>query len=275
MAATPSTRPELAWREPFSDPARMGRLHALVEACRANPRPHLRFLPPERARGARRLAVLAGSFNPLTIAHVALADVAERAELGPVAFALSTRTVDKEHLVGALLEDRLLVLELHAEPRPARLVALVNRGLYVEQAALVRAALPRLEALTFVVGFDKIVQIFDPRYYADRDAALERLFGLAGFAVAPRAGAGRPELGALLGRPENRRFADRVRPLEVAPVLAEIAASTLRGALAEGRAIPGGLAPESVAFVEATGCYRPDCRYATRAAWIRGDRNQE
>ena len=105
-------------------------------------------------------------------------------------FAVATRTIDKERAEGALLEDRLLVLKLEARARRDWAVALVNRGLYVDQAELFRGALPGLRDLTFLVGFDKIVQIFDPRYYDDREAALGRLFGLASFAVAPRAGSG-------------------------------------------------------------------------------------
>lgn len=271
MAAGGPAGPDRAMDELFSDAARIRRLHALVEACRSDPRPHLRLLPPERGRGVRSLTVLAGSFNPLTVAHTRLADAAERAGLGPVAFALSTHTVDKERIDGALLEDRLLVLELHVRSRADGVVAVLNRGLYVEQAELFRTEVAGLERLTFVVGFDKIVQIFDPRYYQDRDAALERLFALAEFAVAPRAGAGAAELAALLGWSENRRFARHVRGLEVGAEVADVASSTIRRALGEWRALPQGLAPESAALIRATGCYGNDGRYAERVRQIETD----
>src|SRR5207248_8509577 len=79
-----------------------------------------------------------------------------------------------------------------------------------------RGALPLVAELVFLVGHDKIVQIFDPRYYSDRDGALRELFALSGFLVAPRAGAGIDELRDLLAEPENRQFAARVRPLALA-----------------------------------------------------------
>jgi nicotinic acid mononucleotide adenylyltransferase len=267
VAGSPPDGADPVAPDPFFDRTRLRRLRALVEACRADPRPHLRLLP-DGAQPPRSLAVLAGSFNPLTVAHTALAEAAERAGLGTVGFALSTHTVDKERIEGAQLEDRLLVLELHAATRPGRLVALLNRGLYVEQAGLIRASVPDLERLSFLVGFDKIVQIFNPRYYDDRDAALERLFGLAELAVAPRAEAGPEELTELLARPENRRFAAWVRPLDVPAQVADVASSTIRRALAEGRALPEGLTPESTAFIQATGCYGSEERYARRAARI-------
>jgi nicotinic acid mononucleotide adenylyltransferase len=230
------------------------------------------LFPAERLQGSRSLAVLAGSFNPLTSAHLALAEAAERQHLGPVAFTLSTRTVDKERPEPAFLPDRLLVLELSVERTGHRLVGLLNRGLYVDQAALLRAALPRLERLVFLVGFDKIVQIFDPRYYDDREAALGRLFSVASFAVAPRGRAGRAELDELLERAENRAFAGGVSPLEVAPGLGDDSSSLARAALGRGEQPSVSLPPESVAFIEATGCYGPDeTRYAVRQVrWLGG-----
>ena len=67
--------------------------------------------------------------------------------------------------------------------------------------------------LYFLIGFDKIVQIFDARYYKDRDLSLQELFELADFLVAPRADAGPEELSILLDRPENRQYAGQVHAL--------------------------------------------------------------
>ena len=68
---------------------------------------------------------------------------------------------------------------------PAAL-ALINRGLYIEQVDVVRTLIPEIEELFVVVGFDKVVQILDPRYYENRDAVLDRLFANASLLVAPR-----------------------------------------------------------------------------------------
>jgi nicotinamide-nucleotide adenylyltransferase len=254
----------------FSDLARLRRLHGAVRACVPDGPPCLKTFFPELLSGARSLAVLSGSFNPLTAAHLAVADAAEKGRLGPILFLLSTFTIDKERPQGALLEDRLLMLELHARRNAPRSVGLTNRGLYVEQAELIRSGLPSLVDLTFLVGFDKIVQIFDPRYYDERDAALRALFDLASFAVAPRAGAGPAELAELLARPQNRPFAGRVRPLELARAYAEVSASAIRAALASGQTLAPGLPPESAVFIAATGCYEPNGRYGERVKLIAG-----
>jgi nicotinic acid mononucleotide adenylyltransferase len=166
------------------------------------------------ARG-RRVALLPGSFNPPTSAHLALAREAEASgQVDAAVYVLSKRTVDKEHVTGLALDERLALLCALAE-QSGDGVAFVNRGLYVDLAAAFRASLPEARELVFLVGFDKIVQIFDPKYYTDRDAALRELFALASFLVAPRAEAAADELRELLAQPENRQFADRVRQLAI------------------------------------------------------------
>ena len=105
---------------------------------------------------------------------------------------------------------------------------LFNRGLYVDQALAARTRWPDLDTLLFLVGYDKIVQIFDPRYYDDRDAALQKLFRLASFLVAPRDDATADDFAALLSRPENRPFAARVRSLPLPSAVAAVSSTGLR-----------------------------------------------
>ena len=246
---------------------------------------------PDLAPGST-VALLPGSFNPPTVAHLALAEAGLAQGADAVLFSLATRTVDKEVVTGAALEDRLLLLELLAARDPRLGVLLANRGLYVDQAAAVRAAFPTLGEVVFLVGHDKLVQIFDPRYYDDRDAALERLFELARFLVAPRADAGPEELDALLARPENRRFAPAVRSLDLPPALRDVASSAVRAEAAStespdavsasesgattgtgeggnGLGLDAQLPAECRAFVEEAGAYDADAsagRYGRRLA---------
>ena len=216
------------------------------------PEPRAQVTQRPFAGVAEPLGLLPGSFNPLTVAHTALARAAlASGSVKRVLFTLSTHTVDKEIVTGAALEDRLMVLQLATEEDRRLGVLVVNRGLYVEQAEAVRAMTPAPRELVFVVGFDKIAQIFDPRYYQDRDAALRRLFGLASFLVAPRGDAGAAELAALLERPENRPFADAVRPLELPPALRDVASSRVRAGTMSADRLP----PSARVFVEETGAY--------------------
>ena len=250
-AAGPSAR-----RAAFTDLRRWLRLHDLVASLQPDDPPAARALPPGWNAPAR-LGVLAGSFNPLTRAHTELAARAQReTDLEAVAFALSLRTVDKERVTGLGLEDRLICLELYCQRRPAHGAVLLNRGLYVDQAAALRATYPALRDLCFIVGYDKIVQIFDPRYYADRDADLERLFAQARLLVAPRAGQGRTALDALLDLPENRRFAVGVGWLPLPDTYADLSATQVRQEVSHGR-VAEAVPVETRAMLAATRAYQP------------------
>jgi nicotinic acid mononucleotide adenylyltransferase len=202
--------------------------------------------------------LLAGSFNPLTRAHVALAEAARDAgRLDAILWVVTVSTVDKERVERASVVDRLLQMSAFVGAGTDTL-ALFNRGLYVEQSDVARTLFPQLEALLIVVGFDKIVQILDPHYYADRDAALDRLFGGASLLVAPRADQSEASLKALIGQEQNRRFEGRVAfcPLpggyrsdsssEIRRLAGDGVNSTRMGALAP---------PEGRALVEETGAY--------------------
>ena len=131
---------------------------------------------------------------------------------------------------------------------------LFNRGLYVEQAEAVYSAFPKVSDLYFLIGYDKIIQIFDPRYYKDRDQALHELFALADFLVAPRAEAGPEELRKLLNRPENRQYAEHVHILPLSRTYRNISSTSIRQALStHEQEVP----PEVRRFIHQTHVYEP------------------
>lgn len=129
-------------------------------------------------------AVFPGSFDPLTVAHVAIADAA-RDELGVTRldFAISRVALDKEDRTTPV-QDRIDAIRSLRAGRPwldavvtdAQLLADVAQGYDV-----------------LVIGADKWHQLLDVRFYGGspraRDEALARLPRLA---VAPRAGADLP-----------------------------------------------------------------------------------
>jgi nicotinic acid mononucleotide adenylyltransferase len=230
---------------------------------------------------AHSVGVLAGSYNPLTLAHLALA-AAARAHTGLdlVVWTMAAMTVDKERVERAAVADRLAQLEALAAAGPCSAVARTNHGLYVDQARAFRAQLAPGARLSFVVGFDKIVQIFDPRYYTQRDAALAELFTLTDVLVAPRAGMGASALANLLAQPENVRFAPHVRFLAVPDHYTQDSSTEVRALASETSEDKAAssdrlraLAPaEGIALV-ATGAYHAEGisidRYSWRERWLR------
>ena len=247
----------MASHDPYSLAAARRLVRALQGLDPAAP-PAARLLRAPRAGLGRVVGVLPGSFDPFTAAHAALARTALRhGGLDSLLFLLSVHVVDKGDAARAALADRALVLARYTARRPRCGVAVANRGLYVDEAEALAPLLPAGAALWFVVGHDKIVQVFDPRYYADRTAALDRLFALAGFLVAPRAGSSHDDLAALLDHPENAPYRARVRPLPLAPAYRDQSATAVRTVLAAGERADTLLAPPAAAFVAATGCYTP------------------
>jgi hypothetical protein len=157
-----------------------------------------------------RRGVYPGSFDPLTIAHLAIADAAyHQCRLDRLDLVLSRVALVKEDGHHSSLEERVAHLQRAAEARPWLGVAVTDRQLIADMA----------EGYDVVVmGADKWTQLHDPGFYggseAARDDALDRLPEVA---VAPRPPAALPTEGAVI--------------LAVPPHIAEISSSSVR----EGR----------------------------------------
>ncbi len=237
------------------------RLFALREALEtldltAPPTVHVFY--PETVPPFHRVGILCGSFNPLTLAHSELAARArETYQLDCVFFTLAKVTVDKEQITGLGLADRLLLLSLYAQRHDCTGVALVNRGLYFEQAQAFRSLLGDRVELNFVVGMDKLLQILDPRYYQDRDAALRQLFALASLIVANRGDMEQEEFNQLLDRPENRPYRSHVRFCPLPATIADLSATAVRNSLAAGKAVDETVPAETVTFLAETHAFAP------------------
>ncbi len=222
---------------------------------------------PGSALPQGNVMVFTGSFNPPTFAHLALLKQAQRFMREQVDYqplrlyaAFSKHTVDKEGVERPLLLDRILLLRTLLQRRlPHVGILLFNRGLYVEQAEAIRASFPRVRRIFFLMGFDKIEQILDPRYYEDRDAALLALFRQAELFVAPRGTAYEDDLTALLDLPQNRQFAQFIHPLPFDPLYKDISSTHLRqNSSAYAHDVP----QEVRQFMQETRAYAPPVRRA-------------
>jgi nicotinic acid mononucleotide adenylyltransferase len=236
---------------------------------------HVRLVPT----GGRCVGLFAGTFNPLTLAHIALVESAMLSGgIDRMLWILAVASIDKETVARATLVDRLVQLEAYVATVQQYGVLVVNRGLYVEQVNLAYAQLSGDDELVVLVGYDKILQILDPRYYKDRTGALDELFQRARFLVAPRGTATSDQLEALLAKPENRPYSSRVSYLSLASRYRDDSATDarLRAAVPGVTAVELGqfLAPEGAALALETGAFvvpPPDAaqdKYLWRSAWI-------
>lgn len=81
---------------------------------------------------------------------------------------------------------------------------------------------------------DKVMQIFDPRYYQDRDTALKGLFTEVQLIAGSRGPLGEKELKEFLSKKENQVYEDRVYPLTLSEGLKDLTSTDLRTRIANG-----------------------------------------
>lgn len=244
-------------KDAIYDLHRLTALHKELAALDVTTPPTARVLMPDPLPPVRRVGMLCGSFNPLTLAHTELAQRArETAGLDLVFFTLAKVTVDKERVTGLSLEDRLLVLSFYTQRHTQTGVALVNRGLYFEQAQAFRSTLGERVELSFIVGMDKLQQILEPKYYQDRDGALQQLFALTSLIVANRGVMAREAFERILDRPENRPYRFRIQFCPLSETLADLSATEVRERLATGRSIAELVPSETATFLTETRAFR-------------------
>ncbi len=157
-----------------------------------------------------------GSFDPLTTAHLAIAEAAIRTcDLERLDLVMSTVALAKESGAHSPLEERIAAIERQVDAVP-------QLGTKVTERQLLADIAEGYDVL--VVGADKWHQLHDVAFYAsaaERDAALARLPVVA---VAPRAGTHLPPTGPSLV------------VLDVAPALHAVSSTAVRSGREEWRA---------------------------------------
>ncbi len=234
----------------FYDLSRLFALRDRLQSLDSTAPPTARLLSAPPHPPPQGLGVLCGSFNPLTLAHVVLAQHACRAfHLDQLLYTVAKVTVDKEQVTGMGLEDRLLLLLLHVEQQQQLGVALVNRGLYFEQAQAFQSLFDKPVGLFFIVGMDKLAQILDARYYQEREAALEQLFALTSLVVANRGDMARRAFDELLQRPDNQLYRDAIHFLPLPESVADLSSTAIRKTVSEATNLSAHVPAEVARFL--------------------------
>jgi hypothetical protein len=120
--------------------------------------------------------VFPGSFDPLTVAHVAIADAAvSHFDLDHLDLVMSRLALAKDHPGHSPVEERIAAIDAAARAgRPWLRCAVTDKRLIADIAEGYDVC---------VLGSDKWHQLWDPAFYADsvaeRDAAVARLPTLA------------------------------------------------------------------------------------------------
>ncbi|HET6966061.1 MAG TPA: hypothetical protein VFH58_14900 [Acidimicrobiales bacterium] len=191
--------------------------------------------------GRVRVGAYPGTFDPPTVAHLAVAEAAlNQGGLDAVHLVLSRSPLGKSPSVPSF-EDRVSVLESVAASRPWLSVRVTDRRLIAEVAAGYDAV---------IMGMDKWLQVIDPAWYgglyAGRDAAVRSLPEVL---LAVREGSANP--GPL---PAG------VRLLDVHPAHGPVSSSLVRAGRVEW------MLEEAARFDARTGAWSDPARYVAEVA---------
>ena len=179
-----------------------------------------------------RTGVYPGSFNPLTVAHLAVAEVAVAThDLDRIDLVVSRAALAKDEVARPLLVHRLEVLEQAAGTRAWLGVALRDEQLFVDLAQGYDVV---------VMGADKWEQLHDPAFYGGSESARD-----AAVAALPTP--------AVVDRPP--RFAPPEHRLEVHVDFHDVSSTHVRSGRHDW------MADEAAAFDAATGAWSDPARY--------------
>lgn len=196
--------------------------------------------------GGERIGVYPGSFNPPTVAHLAIAEEALRVgALDRIVLVVSKAPLGKQEVSVPSLEDRLEVLRQVAGHRRRLAVRLTIDQLLADIADGADAV---------VLGADKWAQVVDPVWYGgSEDARDEATARLPLALVAPRPPFALPS-----------PVPGRVQPLKISEELSAVSSTAVRAGRREW------MAAEAAAFDERTGAWSDPDRYRAASQHRRG-----
>ena len=191
---------------------------------------------PIRVSG-NKLGIFSGSFNPLTVAHTKMVDEAKDSfQLDELLLLLAKANVDKD-VYGWSLAGRLLTLKRYAEEREDISVGISSHGRYIDKVTALKAVYPVSTEFHFIVGYDTLVRIFDPKYYTDVDEELNQLFAQCGFIVANRDNVDIKIIEKYLNQPELRPYISSIDCLLLPEFYTDVSSTEVRQRIAKGETI--------------------------------------
>ncbi len=222
------------------DPRKLQELQSFMEALEPGGPPRAALLL-RAANGLNRpggsLVVMDASFNPMTVAHEAMLNRAsESCRAGEELLLLSHANVDKP-IYGASLAQRLAMLEHYAKPYPNISVAGCSHARFVDKASALRPLYPESTDLYFVVGYDTLLRVFDPRYYSNLEDELAALFDSAHVVAANRDTIDREAMRRLEKSPEFAAFSDKIRFIRLDGAYSRMSSTEVRDLRRNGASI--------------------------------------
>lgn len=198
----------------------------------------------------RQMGVFSGAFNPITRAHVALAQRAlEHSQLHEVLFILPIAQPHK-FIHDAPLDARLQMMALAVQGNPSFSIGTCTHGLFIDICRAIELAYPPQTRLWFITGGDAAERILTWPY-PDPTQALGELFAQAELLVADRDGAF-----VLPDTPAVRTHADHIHHLPLPAEYSHISSTEIRTRLAKGQDVSELVSPPVLLYIQERHLYR-------------------
>ncbi len=187
-----------------------------------------------------RLGVFGGAYNPITSAHVAIANIVRDTFALHEVLLLLPQVPPHKSIFGATLEQRLEMMHLAIAEYPALSAGLCSHGLFIDMyQGLLSLYAPQTEVF-FITGRDAAERILT-WHYDDTEATLQQMFAAFQLIVCDRDGP--------FALPDNRliqAYAHRLHRCPLPPDVEHISATTVRQRCHAGQAIED-IVPAAVA----------------------------
>jgi nicotinate-nucleotide adenylyltransferase len=192
----------------------------------------------------RRLGILSAAFNPITQAHMALAQSAQQHyQLHEVLFVLPI-TQPHKLIHDAPIDARLQMMALAVQGPSTYSIGTCTHGLFIDISRATQAAYPPGTRLWFISGRDAAERILSWPY-PDPAQALDALFAQAELLVADREGAFElPDI------PVVRRHAGHIHHLPFPAEYSHVSATEIRARLAKGEEVSTLVPPPVCTYIQ-------------------------
>jgi nicotinate-nucleotide adenylyltransferase len=192
----------------------------------------------------RRIGILSAAFNPITMAHLALARNAyQHFQLHEILFVLPI-TQPHKLIHDAPVEARLQMIALATQNYPAFAIGVCTHGLFIDIGRAVEKAYPPHTRRWFITGRDAAERILTWPY-PDPAGALAELFAQAELLVADREGNF-----ALPEMPVVRAHAEQIHHLPLPIEYSHVSATEIRTRLAKGDDVSGLVTPAVLRYIQ-------------------------
>jgi len=213
--------------------------------------PVVKIIKPASIPTPSRLGVLGATFNPVTNAHLILAERArESFALDEVIFVLSLVPPHKE-IFGAILEDRLAMMAMATQEAPFLSAGLSTHGLFLDIHRGLEKLYPKEIKVYFLTGRDAGERVLTWPY-DDPPRALEEMFSRFELIVANRDG-----VFEIPSDPLITQYKEKIHPLTLPGEVGDISSTTVRHLVEEGKEFSH-LTPRSIVrYIKKNEIYRP------------------